>query len=60
MKFIFFYRAFAKTIPRSFSVRYNPYTQNVEILNSKPQLETLLKNVNLEIVRIADALQKMH
>lgn len=52
--------AFAKTIPRSFSVRYNPYTQNVEILNSKPQLENLLKNVNLEIVRIADALQKMH
>jgi len=52
--------AFAKTFPRPFSVRYNPYTKNVEILNSKPQLENLLKNVNLDIMRITDALQKMH
>lgn len=52
-------RAYAKTIPRPFSVRYNPYTLNVEILNSKPQLENLLKNINWEITRITDALVKM-
>lgn len=51
--------SYAKTIPRPFSVRYNPYTCNVEILNSKPQLESLLKNINWEIVRITDALTKM-
>ncbi|XP_046645089.1 protein henna-like isoform X2 [Daphnia pulicaria] len=51
--------AYAKTIPRPFSVRYNPYTLNVEILNSKPQLENLLKNINWEITRITDALCKM-
>lgn len=51
--------AYAKTIPRPFGVRYNPYTLNVEILNSKPQLENLLKNINWEITRITDALQKM-
>lgn len=50
---------YAKTIPRPFSVRYNPYTLNVEILNSKPQLENLLKNINWEITRITDALIKM-
>lgn len=51
--------AYSKTIPRPFSVRYNPYTQNVEILNSKPQLQSLLKNINFEINRITDALTKM-
>jgi Biopterin-dependent aromatic amino acid hydroxylase len=40
-------------------VRYNPYTKNIEILNSKPQLEYLLKSINSEIVKITDALQKM-
>lgn len=53
------YRAFAKTIPRDFGVRYNPYTKNVEILNTKPQLENLLKNINLDILKITDALNKM-
>jgi len=51
--------AYAKSIPRPFSVRYNPYTLNVEILNSKTQLENLLKNVNLELIKVTDALQKM-
>jgi len=53
-------RAYAKSIPRPFSVRYNPYTLNVEILNSKTQLENLLKNINQELMKVTDALQKMH
>lgn len=54
------HRNYAKSIPRPFSVRYNPYTLNVEILNSKTQLESLLKNINLELIKVTDALHKMH
>jgi len=52
--------SYAKSIPRPFSVRYNPYTLNVEILNSKTQLEHLLKDITLEMIKVSDALHKMH
>ena len=34
-------RSFAATIPRPFTVRYNAYTQSVEVLNSKEQILNL-------------------
>lgn len=35
------YREYAKTIPRPFSVRYNPYTQSVEVIENKNQIINL-------------------
>uniref|UniRef100_A0A8C6PZM2 phenylalanine 4-monooxygenase n=2 Tax=Nothobranchius furzeri TaxID=105023 RepID=A0A8C6PZM2_NOTFU len=34
-------RKFAATIPRPFSVRYNPYTQSIEVLDNTQQLSNL-------------------
>lgn len=35
------HRKFAATIPKPFSVRYNPYTQSVEVLDNTKQLTNL-------------------
>ncbi|XP_055324781.1 protein henna isoform X2 [Sitodiplosis mosellana] len=39
---------YANTIPRPFGVRYNPYTQSIEVLDSKPQIENLMHNLSME------------
>ena len=43
--FLLNYRAFAATIPRPFSVRYNPYTLCVEVIDSKDQIINLTKTI---------------
>nr|XP_045590045.1 protein henna-like isoform X2 [Procambarus clarkii] len=50
---------FATTIPRPFSVRYNPYTQSVELLNSKPQIKALVREINCDMQVLMDALVKL-
>lgn len=39
-------RRFAATIPRPFTVRYNPYTQSIEVLDSTQQLRNLADSIN--------------
>lgn len=39
-------RKFAATIPRPFSVRYNPYTQSIEVLDNTQQLRNLADSIN--------------
>lgn len=51
---------FADTIPRPFGVRYNAYTQSIEVLDTKPQLNNLLSNINLEMHILQNALQKLY
>lgn len=36
---------YAQKIPRPFSVRYNPYTQSVEIINNKAQIINIVKDI---------------
>ncbi|KAK4877648.1 hypothetical protein RN001_010154 [Aquatica leii] len=50
---------YASTIPRSFGVRYNAYTQSIEVLDSKPQIETLVQNVTQEMQILLDSLRKL-
>lgn len=38
----FVLRSYAATIPRPFSVRYDPYTQSVVVLDKKEQLEEMI------------------
>lgn len=38
-------REFAQTIPRPFAVRYEPYTQSVEILDTTAQIEKLSRDI---------------
>ena len=53
------FRKYASTIPRRFGVRYNPYTQSIELLDSKPQIEGLVENISQEIQILLDSLRKM-
>uniref|UniRef100_A0A0B7BM57 phenylalanine 4-monooxygenase n=1 Tax=Arion vulgaris TaxID=1028688 RepID=A0A0B7BM57_9EUPU len=52
-------RQFAATIPRPFSVRYNPYTQSVEVINSKEQIIELSKDIKGDLSLLQDSLAKI-
>merc|ERR1711936_1034673 len=49
---------FAATIPRPFGVRYDPYTQTIQLLDSKRQIQKLVTNINSEIRTLCDAFTK--
>ena len=53
-----FCREFARTIPRPFSVRYNPYTQTIEVVKDKQSMETVLNDVRYELDVLQDAIGK--
>ncbi|CAH0547253.1 unnamed protein product [Brassicogethes aeneus] len=50
---------FSSTIPRTFGVRYNAYTQSIDVLDSKPQIQSLVNNIASEISILMDSLKKM-
>ncbi|KAM4035660.1 phenylalanine-4-hydroxylase [Anomaloglossus baeobatrachus] len=52
-------RKFAATIPRPFSVRYNSYTQSIEVLDNVQQLKNLADCINSEIGILCCALRKL-
>lgn len=47
-----FDRKFAATIPRPFSVRYNSYTQSIEVLDNVQQLKNLADCINSKFLII--------
>lgn len=49
---------YAATIPRPAVFRYNPYTESVETLDSKPQIRSLAKEIKTELSLIVDALSQ--
>lgn len=50
---------YANTIPRPFGVRYNAYTQSVEILDSKPQMADLMRVIHGEFEILQNAFKKI-
>ncbi|XP_013775389.2 protein henna-like isoform X2 [Limulus polyphemus] len=52
-------RKFALSIPRPFTVRYNAYTQSVEILDTKPQVQGLVRDIQFEMQLLSDAMMKI-
>lgn len=50
---------YSHTIPRNFSVHYNPYTQSVEILTTKSQVEDLILKINSEMNVLTQSLKKV-
>lgn len=51
-------RNWAKKIPRPFSVRYNAYTQSVDVIENKAQVGDLVSNIKSEMDILQDALSK--
>ena len=49
---------FSKTIPRPFAIRYNPYTQSVEVINSSDALLSVSREIKSELSILEDGLKK--
>ncbi|KAM7300198.1 protein henna [Ixodes scapularis] len=52
-------REYALSIPRPFTVRYNPYTQNVEIVDTNIQVQNLACDIQSDMTLLTDALKKI-
>ncbi|KAK7601044.1 hypothetical protein V9T40_008485 [Parthenolecanium corni] len=50
---------FSQTIPRDFTVKYNPYCQSIDLLTSKSQVEGLVKQITNEVQLLQDTLKKL-
>ena len=44
---------------RPYEVRYNPHTQQVEVLDSVDRLDNLMSQLNLEMLHLNTALNKL-
>ncbi|EPB72513.1 Biopterin-dependent aromatic amino acid hydroxylase, partial [Ancylostoma ceylanicum] len=53
-------QAWAATIPRSFQVRYNAYTQRIEVLDRVSELQRMVREIKSEITTLEDALGKVN
>ncbi|KAJ2339853.1 hypothetical protein IWW50_006794, partial [Coemansia erecta] len=51
-------REFNTTMKRPFQVRYNPYTQSVEVLNSKDKVQHFARSISNEMQLLANALEQ--
>jgi len=52
--------AWAASIPRPLSVRYNPFTQTLEILDNKAVIHRMVQDVRSELFTVEDALKKLN
>jgi len=50
---------FANTLDRPFSVRYNPYTLTIEILDTREKLSKCIKEVQSQLNTLATAIEKL-
>jgi len=52
-------REFANSCDRPFSVRYNAYTESIEILDSKDKVIRYAQSIKTDMLTLVDALQKL-
>ena len=52
-------REFASQLKRPFSVRYNPFTESIEVLDTKEKLVRYASNVRGEMQTLVDAISKL-
>jgi len=52
-------RVFAETLSRPFSLRYNPYTQSIDILDTKDKLVNVANSIKAQASSLAAALNRM-
>ncbi|CAL8356597.1 unnamed protein product [Lota lota] len=53
-------RDFAKTIRRPFTIRYNPYTQSVDVLKDTPSINSVVEELRRELDIVGDALSRLN
>jgi len=50
---------FASTIPKSFKARYDPYTQRIELLDTKTQILKNMRGVGREFNNVEEMIEKL-
>lgn len=55
----FSHREYASTITKNFTARYDPYTESIEILDTKREILKNLRGVSREIRTLSDALDRL-
>lgn len=58
--FHFDFREYANSIKKPFGVRYNPYTQSVEILSNTDKIVALVSELRGDLCIVSNALRKIH
>lgn len=53
------FRRWVSTMSRPFEVRFNPHTERVEVLDSVDKLETLVSQMNTELLHLTNAIGKL-
>lgn len=53
------FRRWVSTMSRPFEVRFNPHTGRVEMLDSVDKLESLVHQLNTEILHLSNAINKL-
>lgn len=53
------FRRWVSQMSRPFEVRFNPHTCRVEVLDSVEKLDTLVQQLNTEILHLTNAINKM-
>lgn len=53
------FRRWVSSMSRPFEVRFNPHTERVEILDSVDKLETLVSQMNTELLHLTNAIGKL-
>lgn len=51
--------AFTLTIPKPFSIKYNPYTQSIETINQQFQIVKIVRDLKNQICGLEDSLKKI-
>ncbi|CAG8494238.1 9688_t:CDS:10 [Diversispora eburnea] len=53
-------RDFANTLKRPYSVRYNPFTESIEVLDKKEKIVRHTQNIKNDMLILVDALERLH
>lgn len=53
------FRRWVSTMSRPFEVRFNPHTERVEVLDSVGKLDTLVSQLNTELLHLTNAIEKL-
>ncbi|CAG8561352.1 4545_t:CDS:2 [Acaulospora colombiana] len=53
-------REFAKTLNRPFSVRYNPYTESIEVLDNQEKIVRYAQSIKSDMDTLVNALEKLY
>lgn len=55
----FYFRTFAEQIQRPFGLRYNPYTQSVEVLSNEQKITAVVSELRGDLCIVNSALKKI-